>query len=65
MTNVINLRQQRKSKARKEKEKTADANRRVHGRTKAEKQKAAKESAISKRNIDGHKRNKNNLENNE
>ncbi|CAN0584646.1 unnamed protein product, partial [Laminaria digitata] len=35
--NVINLRQARKAKARTDKERTADENRRRHGRTKAEK----------------------------
>ena len=39
MTNVVNLNRFRKKKAKEEKEKTAELNRRLHGRTKAERAK--------------------------
>ena len=53
---VINLRQARKAKARADKDQKAAENRRLHGRTKAEKaaDKAANNKAIS--HIDSHKR---------
>jgi hypothetical protein len=56
MAEIVNLRQARKAKARAEKEQTAAENRRLHGRTKADKQaeKAIKDKA--RRNLDGHKR---------
>lgn len=53
---IINLRQARKAKARTDKDQKAAENRRLHGRTKAEKaaDKKAKDKAAS--HIDGHKR---------
>lgn len=39
MTNVVNLNRFRKKKAKEEKEKKAELNRRLHGRTKAERAK--------------------------
>ncbi len=53
--NVINLRQARKTKARAQKEKKAEENRALHGRTKAAKQ--AEKSAKTKitKNLDDHK----------
>lgn len=55
MSKVVNLRQRRKAKARTEKEKKADQNRRIHGRTKAEKRKEAMEADLASRRLDGHK----------
>lgn len=52
MANVINLNKFRKQKAKQEREKRAETNRRLHGRTKAErladlKQKQALESKVN------------------
>lgn len=58
MSDVINLRQQRKAKARTDKEKQAEANRLVHGRTKGEKQKSKKEAERASKLLEGHKRDK-------
>lgn len=55
MSEIINLRQQRKAKARLEKEKGAAENRRIHGRTKAEKQQQKLETERVSRFLDGHK----------
>lgn len=55
MAEIINLRQQRKAKARKEKEKTAAANRRKYGRTKAEKKTEKLEKELADRHLEGHK----------
>ncbi len=55
MGDVVNLRQFKKQKDRAEKEKTAEANRRDHGRTKAEKQKTEALRKIEQDRIDGHK----------
>jgi hypothetical protein len=55
MADVINLRQKRKQKARMEKEEKAEQNRRLHGRTKAEKELKKKEEARSKRHLEGHR----------
>ena len=53
---IINLKQARKAKARTDKDQKAAENRRLHGRTKAEKtaDRATKDKAAS--HIDGHKR---------
>ncbi len=56
MAEVINLRLQRKTKARVKKEKTASENRRKHGQTKEEKRKVQFTSERTKKHIDGHKR---------
>ena len=56
MTEVINLKQQRKAKARTDKEKKAAQNRAVFGRTKAEKLKETKDAERIAKLLDGHKR---------
>lgn len=56
MTDIINLRQHRKSKARAADEKKAAENRRVFGRTKGEKKRAAVEEEKAKARLEGHKR---------
>ena len=56
MTEVINLKQVRKAKSRTEKDKKAEENRRIHGRTKAQKQKEEQEAERLSRHLDGHKR---------
>ena len=53
---VINLRQARKAKARREKEKMADQNRHLHGRTKAEKLADQQARETAARRLDSHKR---------
>jgi hypothetical protein len=55
MADIVNLRQARKSKARRDKAKDADANRAAHGREKSEKAltKAREEKAA--RDLDAHK----------
>jgi hypothetical protein len=55
MTEVINLRQQRKIKARAQKAKEAAENRRKHGRTKAEKQTEKLKTERLDRHLEGHK----------
>lgn len=55
MTEIINLRQQRKAKARTDKDKKAEQNRRAFGQTKAEKQKKQLESDRAAKILDGHK----------
>ncbi len=55
MTEIINLRQKRKAKARTEKEKQASQNRVLHGQTKAHKQKQKIEAERTSRKLDGHK----------
>ena len=54
--NVINLRQARKAKARREKGTVADQNRSLHGRTKAEKRVDQQTKDNVARLLDGHKR---------
>ena len=56
MSEVINLNQKRKEKARTEKGKKASENRRKHGRTKEEKQKAKLEAERAEKLLQGHKR---------
>lgn len=58
MSEIINLRQKRKDKARVEKDKQAEQNRRLHGRTKAEKQKQKLETDRAERHLSGHEREK-------
>lgn len=53
---IINLRQARKVKARKDAEERASENRVRFGRTKAEKQRDAAEKSIKDRVLDGHRR---------
>jgi len=56
MAEILSLSKARKAKARAEKEAMADANRLAFGRTKAEKQQAKAEKALSDKKIDAHKR---------
>ncbi len=56
MTNILSLSKARKTRARAEKEATAEANRLKHGRSKAEKAKDAAEKSVVSRKIDGHLR---------
>ncbi|MFD2646411.1 DUF4169 family protein [Devosia albogilva] len=56
MADIINLRTVRKQKARADKAVTAEQNRRLHGRSKADKQLDAAEKARAERQIEGHKR---------
>ena len=56
MAEILSLSKARKAKARVEKEMTAEANRLAFGRTKAEKQQAKAEKALSDKKIDAHKR---------
>lgn len=56
MGDVVNLRQARKAKARTEKQKLADANRALFGRSKAEKTKQLAERDQLAKLVDGHKR---------
>ena len=56
MVDVINLRRARKAKARSEKEKTADANRAVHGTPKHLRDLAKAKSEKALRDLDAHKK---------
>jgi len=58
MTDIINLNQKRKAKARGQKEKTAAQNRVKFGRTKEEKLKEKQEAERAARQVEGHKREK-------
>jgi hypothetical protein len=56
MGDVVNLRQARKAKARRDKETQAATNRALHGRTKAERLAEKAERARSEQRLDGAKR---------
>lgn len=56
MADIINLRQARKAKNKVLKEEKAAENRRLHGRTKQEKQQARQDAEKLNRHLDGHKR---------
>lgn len=56
MAEIVNLRRVRKQKARQEKEKTAERNRALHGRTKAERETERLLSQKTGRFLDGHRR---------
>ena len=56
MTQVINLKQKRKQKARKAKRHIADQNAALHGRSKAEKALQQAQTSQAARVLDGHKR---------
>jgi hypothetical protein len=56
MAEIINLRRARKSKERGEREKSADQNRHLFGRTRYEKEGEAARRALADKNIDAHKR---------
>ena len=53
---IVNLRRARKAKARAGLEQTAAENRRLHGRTKAEREKEAAERERAARAVDAHRR---------
>lgn len=56
MADIVNLRQVRKQKARADKERAAERNRALHGRTKAEKERDRLSADQTIRFIDGHRR---------
>jgi Domain of unknown function (DUF4169) len=56
LADIVNLRQHRKQKARAEKERTAEQNRAMHGRSKAEKERDRLATEQAVRFIDGHRR---------
>lgn len=53
MSNVVNLNKFRKAKAKAEKEKQAETNRRLHGRTKAERQRDLLQKQQLETKVDG------------
>jgi hypothetical protein len=53
MSNVVNLNKFRKAKAKAEKEKRAETNRRLHGRTKAERQREFLQKKQLETQVDG------------
>ncbi|MBO6673907.1 MAG: DUF4169 family protein [Rhizobiales bacterium] len=55
MAEIVNLRQARKAKARSQKEKVAETNRALHGRTKAEKQVEKSTKHKVAKHLDDHK----------
>jgi hypothetical protein len=58
MADIVNLRQARKNKARDEKERVAEQNRALHGRTRAEKQRDRLVAGKSERFVAEHRREK-------
>ena len=56
MVDVLSLSKARKTRARAEKEASAEANRLKHGRTEAEKAKDAAQKSLASRQIDAHRR---------
>lgn len=56
MAEIVNLRMARKRKARDEKERVAEQNRLLHGRSKAEKLQIEAEAVKSVAFLDGHRR---------
>ncbi|MEP9396232.1 DUF4169 family protein [Mesorhizobium sp. KR2-14] len=56
MAEIVNLRQARKNKARAEKERAAEQNRILHGRTKVEKTRDRQTADTAERFLDGHRR---------
>lgn len=56
MAEVVNLRQARKTKARAQKERAAEANRASFGRTKAERERQDKQAELEARRFSLHKR---------
>jgi hypothetical protein len=55
MAEIVNLRRVRKQKQRAERQETADANRRKHGMSAAEKKQKAAERALAERRLAGHR----------
>lgn len=56
MGDIVNLRRIRKQKARLDKDKAAEQNRTLHGRTKVEKERVRLASAQAQRFLEGHRR---------
>ncbi len=56
MAEIVNLRMARKRKARDEREREADRNRLLHGRSIAERSKTSAEQERTERFVDGHRR---------
>jgi len=56
LADIVNLRRVRKTKARVEREKTAEENRRLHGMTRAEREKLADERRRLDVHVSGHRR---------
>ena len=56
MAEIVSLRQARKQKARADKERAAEQNRAVHGRSKAEKARDAAAAEKSQSFLEGHRR---------
>ena len=56
MAGIVNLRQARKTRARAEKERAAEANRVKFGRTKAERERSGKQAELDAKRLDLHKR---------
>ena len=56
MTNILSLSKARKAKARADKAKTAEQNRILFGRTRAETLQAKAEKALAERRIEAHRR---------
>ena len=55
MADIVNLRRFKKQQERADKAREADANRKTHGRTKAEKQKSKAEQDKATKHLDDHK----------
>ncbi len=55
MADIVNLRRFKKQQERADKAREADANRKAHGRTKAEKQKTKAEQNKATKHLDDHK----------
>lgn len=55
MAELVNLRQQRKARARAAKEEAAARNRALHGRSKAERQRDSKSAEAVRRHLDAHR----------
>jgi Domain of unknown function (DUF4169) len=56
LTDIVNLRLERKRKRRAGKDAAADASRRAHGRTKDEKTQAERLHALDAKRLEGHRR---------
>lgn len=58
MTDIVNLRQFKKQKARSDRETLAEQNRALHGRTKAERERDRLSAERAEKFVDGHRRNR-------
>lgn len=56
MADIVNLRQFRKQKVRADKERVAEQNRAMHGRSRAEKARHRDEALKAEKFVDGHRR---------